>query len=439
VWTLVALAGARLWTLIPTSALLVAAAWSARPRIVVRGSRALDVALLAALAAIALQLVPLPPALHNFLSPHADAVARAIFFEVPAGWRPLSLDTAGTTIALFVDVLALAAFWSLRDALDRDGMRTLVRMILGAGLVVCAAAIVGAAATASGSRFVYGVFEPTDPVARPYGPFVNRNEMATWVLLALPVAIGYCAARIRRRSDRGAEIVDATTVWLVGGCGVMVAALVLSLSRSGIIAAAAEGVCGIVLALSAAERRRHAAIATAGIAAAAIAIALAMPRTSELVGRFDRTLTVKGADGRTAIWRDTRTMIRDFPLTGVGAGAYPTGMLVYQQGSRLFFNNHAHDQYLQILAEGGALVAIPLGFAAMAFGVAVVRRLRAERSANYWMRAGAVTGIMGALLQSVWELGLAAPANALLFAAVCAIAVRNPTRRPDGETTSARP
>jgi O-antigen ligase len=203
----------------------------------------------------------------------------------------------------------------------------------------------------------------------------------------------------------------------------MIAALVLSLSRSGIIAAAAEAIVAVALSLNAAERRRHVALAAVGLGAAAIAIALAMPRTSELIGRFDRTLTIKGADGRTAIWRDTRAMIRDFPWTGVGAGAYPTGMLVYQQGSRLFFNNHAHDEYLQVIAEGGALVALPLTVAACAFALLVASRLSTDRSALYWIRAGAVTGVVGALLQSVWEVGLAAPANALLFAAVCAIAV----------------
>ncbi len=232
---------------------------------------------------------------------------------------------------------------------------------------------------------------------------------------------------------------DATTVWFAGGAAVLIAALVLSLSRSGIIAAAVEALVGVALSLNAAERRSHVALAAVGIGAAAIVIALAMPRTSELIGRFDRTLTIRGADGRTAIWRDTRAMIRDFPWTGVGAGAYPTGMLVYQQGSRLFFNNHAHDQYLQVIAEGGALVAVPLAIALCAFALLVVARLRADRSALYWIRAGAVTGVVGALLQSVWEVGLAAPANALLFAAVCAIAVHRqnqsePAVRPPERT-----
>ena len=51
-------------------------------------------------------------------------------------------------------------------------------------------------------------------------------------------------------------------------------------------------------------------------------------------------------------------MTSDFWLTGVGAGAFQRGMLVYQEGSRLFFFNQAHNEYLQLLAEGGLLVVV---------------------------------------------------------------------------------
>lgn len=417
------MAGARVWTLIPSVG-FVAAAWSAaRPRVGARPWRVVDAALIATVAIVALQLVPLPVHLRDALSPQATAVDRAIHFGSPTGWQPLSLNPSETRIALLVDAVALAVFWIAREAAGRGGMRLLGRVLLGAGLVVSVAAIVGAATLPPTSHLVYGIFQATDPGARPYGPFVNRNEMATWMLLALPLVIGYAAARIRRRSQGGAEVLDATTIWFAGGASMMLAALVLSMSRSGVVSAGTEALCAFGLSLKAADRRRHAVFAAAGIVAASMAIAFAMPRTSELIGRFDRMLVLRGADGRTAIWRDTRAMIHDFPLTGVGAGAYPTGMLVYQQGSRLFFNNHAHDQYLQLVAEGGLLVAFPFGVAVCAFGGLVVARLRDDRSSAYWIRAGAATALVGVLVQSIWEVGLAAPANAFLFAAVCAVAV----------------
>ena len=127
---------------------------------------------------------------------HATVVDRAIHFDTRSGWRPLSLNPPETAIALLLDLLALVVFWVVRDSVAGSGMRTFVRTVLGVGLVVSVAAIVGAAIKAPSSHLVYGLFEPTDPAARPYGPFVNRNEMATWVLLALPLVVGYAAARI---------------------------------------------------------------------------------------------------------------------------------------------------------------------------------------------------------------------------------------------------
>jgi hypothetical protein len=44
----------------------------------------------------------------------------------------------------------------------------------------------------------------------------------------------------------------------------------------------------------------------------------------------------------------------------------------------------------------------------------------------FWIRSGAVAGIAGIFVQSFWETGLRMPANALLFAALCAAAIHKP-------------
>jgi O-antigen ligase len=140
-----------------------------------------------------------------------------------------------------------------------------------------------------------------------------------------------------------------------------------------------------------------------------------------------------GVGGRARIWRDTWQMVEDFWLTGVGAGAYQHGMLVYQQGSRFFFFNHAHDEYLQILVEGGVLLALP---AALAIGLAaklIVSRLRAEHSSLFWIRAGATSAIVAVAVQSIWDTQLRTPANAALFAVVSAIALHSQRSARHGE------
>ena len=63
---------------------------------------------------------------------------------------------------------------------------------------------------------LYGVWRPLDTGARPYGPFVNRNHMATWIIMACPLAFGYLLARAPRKepphrfSQRVVNALEAT-------------------------------------------------------------------------------------------------------------------------------------------------------------------------------------------------------------------------------------
>jgi O-antigen ligase len=138
--------------------------------------------------------------------------------------------------------------------------------------------------------------------------------------------------------------------------------------------------------------------------------------------------TELGEWGRRVIWHDTWRMAGDFRWTGVGAGAYQRGMLVYQQGSRLFFFNHAHDEYLQLLAEGGVLLAVPAAVALLAAIALMARRLRADHTAIFWLRAGAIAALVAAAVQSVWDTALRTPANGVLFAVVAAVALHDPRK-----------
>jgi O-antigen ligase len=129
---------------------------------------------------------------------------------------------------------------------------------------------------------------------------------------------------------------------------------------------------------------------------------------------------------RLAIWQDTLGVVRHFWLTGTGAGTYLTSMAVFQRSKPGVVFNQAHNHYLQLAAEGGLLVGVPVVLALRAFVRLAVGSLKSDRSAMYWMRAGAASGLFGAAVQSVWETGLTVPANAALAAVLAAIVVHDP-------------
>ena len=207
----------------------------------------------------------------------------------------------------------------------------------------------------------------------------------------------------------------------------MTGGLLASMSRAGILG----GGIGLMAFIAFSRRRmrggRGVAVLIAGLGAMVL-IASMYANLAQLAMRLKET-TEQGEWGRPAIWRDTWRMSSDFLLTGVGAGAFQRAMLVYQEGSRLFFFNHAHNEYLQLLAEGGLLVVVPASIAVLAAMVLMARSLDADRTSIFWVRAGAISGLIAVAVQSLWDTGLRMPANGMLFAVIAAIALHPPRTR----------
>jgi O-antigen ligase len=140
--------------------------------------------------------------------------------------------------------------------------------------------------------------------------------------------------------------------------------------------------------------------------------------------------TPSGLAGRSAIWRETLPVVRDFPIAGTGAGTYQKAMQVYQRSDRTVYFNQAHNHYLQVAAEGGLLLAGAVGLVLAAFARLARQRIASDQSGMVWIRIGAACGLGAVALQSAWETGLVMPANAALAALLAAVVVHE--RAPGG-------
>jgi hypothetical protein len=400
-----------------------------RPPLGRGAGRVLDWALLICLLAVAAQLIPLTPSARGRLSPEAFAVDRVTALDAEPAVRPahpLSVDVESTAWALALAAAYLAIFWCARAIVSRGGVRVPLRGVAWLGLALTTVVAVQRATSPS---LLYWTWKPMSAGASPYGPFVNRNGLACWLAMAVPLVIGYAMARHHspRRSKGGAipgSSLDPTQLWLAGSAVLMTGALLASMSRAGILG----GGIGLLAFVLFSRKRLGGRSGVAWMIAALVAmvvLASAYANLGSLAMRMTET-TEQGEWGRLAIWRDTWRMASDFWLTGIGAGAFQHAMLVYQQGSRLFFFNHAHNEYLQILAEGGVLLAAPAAIALLAAVALMARRLRGDRSAMFWIRGGAVAGVIAVAVQSVWDTGLRTPANGVLFAMIAAIALHDP-------------
>ena len=214
---------------------------------------AVTLALAIFLVAAAAQLVPLPAATIDAISPETPSIVAQLDLTAqldPASARPLTIDPARTRRGLVV-VASLAA------------------LIVGAARLF---SIVGAAGTASAivvlgvllaltgivqrplfTGKIYGFWTPLQG-GSPFGPFVNKNHFAGWMLMAIPVAIGLICNDVSRGLRGVRPVWRERVLWLsspdasrllllMGAAAVMTLSLFLTMSRSGMAAGALAAVC----------------------------------------------------------------------------------------------------------------------------------------------------------------------------------------------------
>ena len=436
---LAAVGGRYEWSVLPCVIAAAALFLASGPRVASDSStRPLDLVLIAALGLIALQMLPLPPALLNALSPAARTLQDAYALEPLGGWRSISIHPAMTRISLALAVAAALVFWAARDSFARGGTRAAIRLLAWVGFCC---SLVSLAQRATAPRTIYWAWTLPDPRAMPFGPFVDRNHLATWLVLTISVVAGYLVMRTRvhmdARSAHGgrASIVAISDGEAIGTLGCLVAMLITlaaTLSRSGFIALVMSATVGTTLAR---RDRRHGLRLGAAAAAAVVAVA-AWLNPEGLIQRLQSTLGA-AAGGRLAIWSETLRIIGDFPLVGTGAGTFADAMFIDQRTATQVLFNNAHDEYLQLLTEGGATLLMVVIAGLVLLVMTARARLADDGGPSRFVRVGACAALAGIAVQSIWETGLRSPANLLLAAILAAIAVRPLDRRTSEEIPAA--
>ena len=175
------------------------------------------------------------------------------------------------------------------------------------------------------------------------------------------------------------------------------------------------------------ERSGRAALAVAlGVILVAAVVTVGLD-TGKLLARWEALSTLFSQSEsvelyRWQMWRDTVPMIRDHLWLGSGMETF----IVLSDSYRTFDSparwNHAHNEYLEWLAETG-LVG---GALALWFLVALARTVEekmrlTQESRTRQLVVGAALGCALVLLHSLVDFPLRIPANMLLFAALLAI------------------
>jgi len=266
------------------------------------------------------------------------------------------------------------------------------------------------------------------------GTFVNRNHLAGYLEMVIPLTIGLILAHIdvfslaglkwREKLLRFSEKGFYRNMLLTFGVIVMAMAIIFSKSRSGVFLLVFAFILFFGLAGLYSGRVTHRQKWTMGFLKGTF---LAIMFISLYVGinatlqRFalDRLL----AEGRPTVWANTMGINADYPVFGSGLGTFASLYPAYEETwKQTSFFSHAHNDYLEYLAELGVLGMILLCGVILFLLVRSFLVWRERRHPEVkGLALGGMIAVVLMLIHSIGDFNLHIPANMLLFSVVLSL------------------
>jgi O-antigen ligase len=383
-----------------------------KPTSPLKHSRTLLLLLLFFLSWIVLQLVPLPTSLVSLFSPKAFEYHNTGLLEHSSPWIHLSLypfATATQALNSITYILFLVLTLQLINSSQR--IRLLIWVVVGCGIF----------------QAVYGGLAALTHSTVATGSFVNRNHLGGYLEMCLALGIGLLISETRdiqmvswrHRLFTILNWLGSSKFRLRLGLALMVVTLVLTHSRGSntafLFSIIVTGVAWLLI-----TRKRPSLPALVMLISILVIDVLII---GEWFG-FDKVVqrlqeTSVATEQRDDVWRETILIIKDFPLTGSGAGSFVSIFPSYRDaassGGNVFFG-HAHNDYLEFLMETG-----PVGFILLA-GVPLLALVQAWRAMSKRQRSllrgvgfGSFMGIIAILYHSLADFNLRIPSNAMMF------------------------
>lgn len=359
---------------------------------------------------VMVQLIPLPPSWWSGLPGRQAAASIYALVGSEPTWRPLSLDPEATRRFAAALLLPAGLFLAAMHA-RHDGLILLGRtVVLGALL----------SALVAGVQLVPGMPSEVYPYGRPgagvpTGVFANPNHQGQLMIAAIVMTgllIHFNPAPTGRPRHGGLPFHVA---WML--FPIFTAAALATQSRAVLILLVPGLIAGVLIAARRRGLARLFGLSTAAIAALA-AVAAIFP------GGLSRGMELQmelNAGGRIANFPDLRFTLEQYWPWGSGFGTF---VPVFKADENLdlmgdLYLNHAHNDLLELLIEGGLPMAILLIAGLIAMAVRLWRLVTAGRPGESATALTGFTIILLALIHSLVDY----PLRMHSLAAVAAVAL----------------
>jgi O-antigen ligase len=401
-----------------------------------------------------LQLVPLPWDFWRALPGREAAATLAADAGLGDSARAFTLTPARTWNTLFSLAIPAAAFLLYRAAPGQTRRRVVPAIVL-AGAASVALGLLQLVSDSNSWLFMYRIHTEDKAI----GFFANRNHQGIFLACVIVYA-GVYASQIAR-GDKAAYL----KLTLLAGLIAMLVPFILVLgSRAGLLL----GLCALALtpflvqrspivqdffARMAARKRglarrvspRLALFALFGAAIAGLGALAVLNSRGESFSRLSDSGAASPFD-RGEVLGYLLKMAGDFFPWGSGFGSFDTVFYQYEPRDALstVYLNHAHNDWLQFVIEGGLPAALLLAAVAAWFVARSVSLWRGRRQANAPLQLGMLAVIALIAVASAVDYPLRVPITMILFAFSAALLVdeetvalpprgkREPSRRAHG-------
>ena len=277
----------------------------------------------------------------------------------------------------------------------------------------------------------------------PFGPYVNRNNAAGYLLICLGASIGLASIMLAR-PQRGPKPLgtkdlpfwtqfnrhflrfiadlDAPKVAALIAPTIISAGVMGTLSRGGVLSLLA-GAVATLLFYGMARKPSFSAFIFIPSFFLAILLAFWLGMGEQLVERLEKIETVdvtSQSDYRIQHWIDTWPATSDFGILGSGIGAYDEVHRLYNTGRSQYVYRYAENQFYQALVEIGwpGLILLLMAWA-LSFYFSWFMLFKGSSPSTIGIGVAGIFTTVSVAVASVFDYGLYMPANMLLMSIFC--------------------
>jgi O-antigen ligase len=343
----------------------------------------------------------------------------------------LSLDPYSTRLAI-LKLIIFAVFFaaSLKYIGNRTRLRKIVVTIIIFGAIM---AFFGVLQKLGGSEYIYG-FRPVEQ-ANPFASYVNQHHFATFLEMTIGLTLGLLL---------GGGVKKDKLLLLIIAIVLMGIGILFTSSRGGLISL--FGVIGFLVVLNLLYRRKNEKdtgdrdgeegqnplLYKIGLIGGSMVLIAVLMISVIWIGGGDLVLRGTGiqanqadfTNGRTHFWTVALQIFRDNPVIGAGLESFGVAFTKYDTWNGVYRIEQAHNDYLQILADGGILGLIcVIAFIVLLFKQSLKLINQTSDSFRRNVAMGALAGCLGVMIHSFFDFPLRTNANMFFFLIMVTLAV----------------